>query len=75
ERCAEQLMRALPNEPNAVIKDAIMKIMKYIQHGALADAQVVVRGFSLAERDGIIAKYMVDECVPMKSCLECPVEL
>ncbi|GMT22853.1 hypothetical protein PFISCL1PPCAC_14150, partial [Pristionchus fissidentatus] len=75
EKCAEQLFKVLPKESNAVVKDAILKIVKHVQNGSLAEAQKIVRGFEETERNALIKKYMVDECLPMQSCLECPVEL
>ncbi|GMR44621.1 hypothetical protein PMAYCL1PPCAC_14816, partial [Pristionchus mayeri] len=75
ERCAEQLIREIAKEPNVMIKDAIIKIMKHVQTGALGEAQQIVRGIPEPTRSASIDKYMLGECVPMKSCLECPVEL
>ncbi|KAF8372968.1 hypothetical protein PRIPAC_79397 [Pristionchus pacificus] len=75
EKCAEQLLRILAQETNASYKDGITKIMKHIQNGHLDEAQKVVRAFSDADREAAISKYMVGECIPMKSCLDCPIEL
>ncbi|GMS77993.1 hypothetical protein PENTCL1PPCAC_168, partial [Pristionchus entomophagus] len=75
ERCAEQLLKALPSETNGQWKTAITSIMKHVQLGHLADAQKVVAGIPEPERTAAINKYMVGECIPMKSCLDCPIEL
>ncbi|GMR45047.1 hypothetical protein PMAYCL1PPCAC_15242, partial [Pristionchus mayeri] len=75
EKCATQLLHMLPKETNAVHKTAITAIMKHVQEGALADAQKTVRGIPEPDRSIAINKYLIDDCIPMKSCLDCPIEL
>ncbi|GMT22855.1 hypothetical protein PFISCL1PPCAC_14152, partial [Pristionchus fissidentatus] len=75
EKCAEQVFKELTKETNAAVKDAIHKAMKLVKNGSLAEAQRIVRAFGETERDAIIKKYMVDDCLPLQSCFECPVEL
>ncbi|KAF8376224.1 hypothetical protein PRIPAC_82653 [Pristionchus pacificus] len=75
EKCAEQLLRALPKETNAVYKNAITKIMKDVNAGALAEAQKTVKSVPEPDRSACLAKYMVADCLPMQSCLDCPIDL
>ncbi|GMR44610.1 hypothetical protein PMAYCL1PPCAC_14805, partial [Pristionchus mayeri] len=75
EKCGEQLLSVLAKETNKEMKTTMNKLIKNVQKGELKASQEIINNLSDANRKYANDHYWVDSCAPMKSCLECPVEL
>ncbi|GMR46798.1 hypothetical protein PMAYCL1PPCAC_16993, partial [Pristionchus mayeri] len=75
EKCGEQLLSVLAKENNKDMKTAMSKVIKNVQKGDLKASQELVRSISDANRKYANEYYWIDDCKPMKNCLDCPIDL
>ncbi|GMS93848.1 hypothetical protein PENTCL1PPCAC_16023, partial [Pristionchus entomophagus] len=75
EKCGEQLLQTLSKETNKEMKATMNKLIKNVQKGELKASQQIINDLSADQKAYANSHYWVDSCGPMKSCLECPVEL
>ncbi|GMT22850.1 hypothetical protein PFISCL1PPCAC_14147, partial [Pristionchus fissidentatus] len=75
EKCGEQLLTVLSKESNKEMKATMNKLIKNVQKGELKASQEIINNLKDDQRAYANEHYWVGACGPMRSCLECPVEL
>ncbi|KAF8376190.1 hypothetical protein PRIPAC_82619 [Pristionchus pacificus] len=73
--CGEQLTATLDKESNDEIKSIMQKMIANVQKGDAKASQVIINGLSDAQKKYVNDNYWIRACLPLRSCLECPVEL
>ncbi|GMS93847.1 hypothetical protein PENTCL1PPCAC_16022, partial [Pristionchus entomophagus] len=73
--CGEQLLATLAKEANANMKTLMQKLIDNVQKGEIKASQSIINRMDAAQKQYATDNYWVRACLPMKSCLECPVEL
>ncbi|GMR44611.1 hypothetical protein PMAYCL1PPCAC_14806, partial [Pristionchus mayeri] len=73
--CGEQLLATLAKETDDEMRTIMNKLIDSVQKGDFEGTQAIISKLTEHQKQYAADHYWIDACLPLKSCLECPIEL